>query len=88
MSHIAGRFIQMIAESYQIPVEKITPETSFESMGIDSLGAMSMIGEIEEEFNISVPNEDVLTMSTVGQALACLQRLVPEEGDTPAERVH
>ncbi|MEO5580808.1 MAG: acyl carrier protein [Gemmatimonadaceae bacterium] len=88
MSHIAGRFIQMIVESYQIPVEKITPETSFESMGIDSLGAMSMISDIEEEFNISVPDAEVLTMSTVGQALACLQRLVPDEGETPAEQGH
>ncbi len=88
MSHITGRFVQMIADSYHIPVEKITPETSFESMGIDSLGAMSMISDIEEEFNISVPNEDVLTMSTVGQALACLQRLVPDEGETPAGHAH
>lgn len=83
MSQIADRFVQMIAESHHIPVDKITPDASFESIGIDSLGAMSMISDIEEEFNISVPDAEVLTMRTVGHALACLQRLVPDETDTP-----
>lgn len=76
---ISERFVAMISETYHVAAENISPENSFEELGIDSLGAMGMICDIEDEFNISVPNEEVLSMRTVGEALNSLRKLVSEQ---------
>ena len=39
--------------------EKITPETSFvNDLGADSLDTVELVMELEEEFDINIPNED------------------------------
>ncbi|CAN5352386.1 hypothetical protein BH24GEM3_BH24GEM3_06930 [soil metagenome] len=73
------RLLTLIAETYSLPVESISLDASFQELGIDSLGAMSVICDLENEFNIALPNEEVLAMRTVRQAVESLQRLVPGE---------
>lgn len=45
----------------------LTPETDLEEdMGADSLDAVELLVAFEEEFGISVPDEDILALRTVG----------------------
>jgi acyl carrier protein len=46
-----------------------------EELGINSLGAISMICELEEEFGVGMLSDDVLGIRTVGQAVANLERV-------------
>ncbi len=50
--------------------DKITPETSFiNDLGADSLDTVELVMELEDEFEISIPDEDAEKIQTVGNAI-------------------
>lgn len=73
---LAERVMTLIAESQQFPREQITLDSSFEALGMDSLDAVSAVAELENEFNIEVPNELVLRIRTVREAMDAVALLV------------
>ena len=53
---------------------EVTNEASFTNdLGADSLVTVELIMEFEKEFNISIPDEQAETITTVGQAVAYLE---------------
>ncbi len=72
------RVIAIIADTQQISPETINLNSSFEDLGIDSLGGLTIVGEMESEFDVSLPNEEALMIRTVGQAVDSLRRQLPE----------
>jgi acyl-[acyl-carrier-protein] desaturase len=46
--------------------DHVTRESVITELGIDSLSTMQIIGELETEFNIMIPDEDLVEMVTVG----------------------
>ena len=52
---IEDRIIQIIAEQAVLEPSDVTPNSTLEDLGIDSLGLVESIFAIEEEFDISVP---------------------------------
>jgi len=49
---------------------QITRETSFvNDLGADSLDTVELVMEFEDEFDISIPDEDAEKIQTVGQAI-------------------
>jgi acyl carrier protein len=74
------RVIDHIAQVHSIPVENITPECTFDELGIDSLGAMSLVADLEIEMGVDVPNEELLKVKTVGDAAGSLARVLAEAG--------
>jgi len=67
--------IALIAETQRIPAESISPDSSFEELGIDSLAGMGLVFELESKFNVSIPNEEALQMRTVHSAVESLRRI-------------
>ncbi len=56
---------------------EVTPEASCTNyLGADSLDTVELIMEFEKEFNISIPDEQAETITTVGQAIAYLEEHV------------
>lgn len=53
-------------EKKDIPDEKLTPETPLAEAGIDSLDALTILFAIEEEFHISIPDDEARSMKTFG----------------------
>jgi len=74
---LAERVIEIIAEAQHIPRERISLDSSFEELGMDSLGSLSLVYELEEEFNISIPNEEAMMLRTVRQAVESLRKILP-----------
>ena len=52
---IQDRVIEIIAEQAVLEPSDVTPDSTLEDLGIDSLGLVECIFAIEEEFDISVP---------------------------------
>jgi acyl carrier protein len=75
--------IAHIAQVHNIPADAITPESSFEELDIDSLGAMSLVADLEIEMGVEVPNEELLKVKTVGHAVDSLARVLAEAGAAP-----
>ncbi|MBD2128315.1 acyl carrier protein [Microcoleus sp. ZQ-A2] len=70
------KVISIIAENQYIPQEKISLKSEFEELGIDSLGALGIIGEIEDEFNIIIPNDKAFLIANVRQLVESLEEFL------------
>lgn len=69
-SEIAGRIIEIVAEKMDKPKEEITEEKSFvNDLGADSLDIVELIMDIEDEFDLSVPEEEAQKIQTIGDAV-------------------
>lgn len=54
--------------------EEVTEESVIKDLGLDSIHNLEIIGEMERELGIQVPNEDLEDINTVGQLLDVVQR--------------
>lgn len=67
---VQERVIEIVAEQLGVEREKILPETSFvNDLGADSLDTVELVMELEEEFEINIPDEEAEKIQTVGQAI-------------------
>lgn len=60
------RLSKVVAEQVDIDVEEIKLESSFsEDLGIDSLDIFEIVMELEEEFSMEIPTEDLEGMTKI-----------------------
>lgn len=77
MSDIKGRVKTIIMDKLGVEESEINDEASFTNdLGADSLDTVELIMEFEKEFNISIPDEQAETITTVGQAVSYLEEHV------------
>lgn len=58
---------ELISKQLNRPVEEITEDKEVvKDLGADSLDVVEMLMGLEEEFNITVPEEDAVNIKTVG----------------------
>ena len=74
VASVAERVIDIVAEQLGVDKEKITPETSFvNDLGADSLDTVELVMELEEEFDINIPDDAAEKIQTVGQAIKFIE---------------
>lgn len=66
------RIAKYLATQLDVNAEDITPETTFESLGIDSLDTVEMVMDLEEELNVELELEEKI--STVGELVEFVER--------------
>ena len=75
MASVAERVIEIVAEQLGVDKEKITPATNFISdLGADSLDTVELVMELEEEFDINIPDDAAEKIQTVGQAIEHIEK--------------
>lgn len=77
---LTQRVISVIAKTQRIPAEKISPDSSFEELGLDSLDSVNILFALEEEFNVSIPDEAAREIRSVRQIIDGIAALLPETG--------
>ena len=75
MSSVQERVISIVAEQLGVDKEKITTETSFvNDLGADSLDTVELVMELEEEFEVDIPDDAAEKIQTVGQAIEFIEQ--------------
>lgn len=75
MTAVQERVIDIVAEQLGVDKNKVTPDTSFvNDLGADSLDTVELVMELEEEFNINIPDDEAEKIQTVGQAIDYIER--------------
>ncbi len=54
--------------------DAVTPETTIESLGFDSLTILDVLYDVEEEFEIALEPKQVVKTRTVGEIIDLLQQ--------------
>ena len=71
---IAERVATIVTNQLDVDKEKVKPEASFiNDLGADSLDIVELVMELEEEFDMSIPDEDAEKIRTVGEAINYIQ---------------
>jgi len=84
---VAEKVIATLASVKRIPAENIKVGTDLQSLGIDSLDVFTLLFELENAFKISIPDDDVRSIKTVGDIVEGIKKLLaaaPPLPDAPA----
>ena len=79
---VEQRIIEIIAEQAVLEVSDVTPASTLEELGVDSLGLVESIFAIEQSFDIQVPfnandpGEGDFDISSVATIVAAVRRLI------------
>jgi len=73
---VADRVIRVFANFKKVPPEEISMDTTFDELGFDSLDGLNLVFELEEEFDLTIPDDRVATMKGVRQAVEGIEALL------------
>lgn len=69
-SEIETRLTALLVSELGLDEDKITPDARFEEdLEVDSLGVVELLMALEDEFGVSIPDEEAESIGTVGQAV-------------------
>jgi len=69
-SSVEERVVDIVSENLGVNKEQVTRETRFqEDVGADSLDIVELVMELEEEFEITIPDDQAEKIKTVGEAI-------------------
>lgn len=72
---ILEKVINIVSQELKVEKEKITLDTNFTNdLGADSLDAVELMMAIEDEYGISIPDEDAQNFSTVRDVVEFLEK--------------
>jgi acyl carrier protein len=74
-SSVEERVIDIVCENLGVNKEQVTRQTAFiEDIGADSLDIVELVMELEEEFEITIPDDQAEQIKTVGEAIDYIER--------------
>ena len=75
MATVDERVKKIIAEQLGVEEDEVTSEASFvEDLGADSLDTVELVMELEEEFDIQIPDDQAEKIKTVGEVIDYIER--------------
>lgn len=66
---------EIVAEGLGVEAAELTAETTFESLGADSLDLMEMVMSFEETFDVEIDTESVADLTTIGSVVTYIEGL-------------
>lgn len=75
VAEIEEKVIQIVSEQLSVDKNEISRETSFvNDLNADSLDTVELVMELEDEFNMTIPDEEAEKLKTVGEAVDYIQK--------------
>ena len=69
--------INLFAETFGIAEEKLVPGATLESLGLDSLAVIEFLFQIEDQFNIQIPDQ-ASPPTTLDDMVQLIEPLMPK----------
>jgi acyl carrier protein len=75
----------VIASVKRLPAEQVTVDSAFQDLGIDSMDAVEILFALENEFDVSIPDEEAKTVRSVRDMAEGIEKLIAAKAaDAPA----
>ena len=78
------RIRTVIANSQKLPIDKVTIDSTFQELGIDSMDAVNILFGLESEFDINIPDEEAKDIRTIRQMAEGVEKLIAAKAAGPA----
>ncbi|MCI8441439.1 MAG: acyl carrier protein [Provencibacterium sp.] len=71
---------EVLVDQLDVDEELVTSEASVtDDLGADSLDLVDLVMELENEFDVEIPDEDIQSIKTVGDIVAYIEKLNAEK---------
>jgi acyl carrier protein len=78
--NIKEKVIEIVSEQMGVDKNEVSPETSFiNDLNADSLDTVELVMEFEDEFDMSIPDEEAEKIQTVGAAIDYITKIMKEQ---------
>ncbi|MGD2108823.1 MAG: acyl carrier protein [Phycisphaerae bacterium] len=72
---IEEKVIQVVSDQMSVDKSEISRNTSFvNDLNADSLDTVELVMELEDEFDLTIPDEEAEKLKTVGEAIEYIQK--------------
>ncbi len=78
MATTVERIKRLFLENFDFPEERLHPQATIESIGLDSLDKIEFMFALEKEFDVKIPDREV-KLSTIQDMVAVIDRLAAEQ---------
>ncbi len=76
---IIGKIRVIISKTLRIPIERVTPESSFESLEVDSIDCVQILMNTEYAFSIEIPDDITKALRAVGSLANYIETILNEK---------
>ncbi len=73
------KVIQAVAKNMRCDIEDVSADSNLADLGIDSLKAINILFDLEEEFDIEIPNDIIADLVTVRDIETTITRLLEQK---------
>ncbi len=74
VAEIEEKVIQIVSEQMSVDKGEVSRDTSFvNDLNADSLDTVELVMELEDEFDLTIPDEEAENLKTVGEAINYIQ---------------
>ena len=74
-TEIEEKVMQIVSEQLSVDKGEITHATSFvNDLNADSLDTVELVMELEDEFDLTIPDEEAEKLKTVGEAISYIKK--------------
>ncbi len=75
VTEIEEKVIQIVSEQLSVDKGELSRETSFvNDLNADSLDTVELVMELEDEFDMTIPDEEAEKLATVGDAILYIEK--------------
>ena len=85
LEEIQQHCIKLIAAAKKVPPETLLPASTFEEIGLDSLDKVTLAFDVEEAYDIAIPESALATIDNIGKMAAAIQQAVAAKPATTEE---
>ena len=83
---IFGIVVTSIAEIKKIAPDSIRMDSTFEELRMDSLDGLELFFQLEDAFNLTIPDERARSLRSVRDIVDAVEKLLSEQSsDSPAK---
>jgi acyl carrier protein len=69
-----GALLIKVGEELGLPPDRVSPDLSLKEIGADSLDVVELVMELEEQFDITIPDDEAEKIQTVADAIRAILR--------------
>ena len=82
---LTQRVLSVIAATQRISPETVTIDKSFQELGIDSMDGINILFALENEFDITIPDEQAKQIHSIREMVQGIEKLVSESSASKAQ---